>query len=299
MPKPIVVALDPEYEDDGPLVVGTALANLIDAPVMVVGAYLHDPITNAVSAGTIDAESRAAVLSALMPRTAGVDADVLVMGGPSPARVLHDAAMELGASLLVVGSPRRMAGGRLAPGTTAERLLHGSPCPVVVVPRRLPPDWTPRRIAAGFTDLDDGHRALRVAATLASAARTELRAVTAVEPIDWGRSAAVAPYGAGGADEARRIAKQELEAAIGQLAPETTVVPYVVVAHPVHALVDLSADVDLIVCGSRGYGPVRAVLLGGVTHTLVRKAHCPVLVVPRGIEPALAGEPERWEAATP
>jgi nucleotide-binding universal stress UspA family protein len=40
--------------------------------------------------------------------------------------------------------------------------------------------------------------------------------------------------------------------------------------------------VDLLVCGSRGYGPVRRVLLGTVSAALLRQASVPVLVVPRG-----------------
>ena len=44
-----------------------------------------------------------------------------------------------------------------------------------------------------------------------------------------------------------------------------------------------SAELDLMVTGSRGYGPHAAVLLGSVTHTLMREAQCPVLVLPRGI----------------
>jgi nucleotide-binding universal stress UspA family protein len=40
--------------------------------------------------------------------------------------------------------------------------------------------------------------------------------------------------------------------------------------------------VDLLVCGSRGYGPVRRVLLGTVSSALLRQASVPVLVVPRG-----------------
>ena len=41
-------------------------------------------------------------------------------------------------------------------------------------------------------------------------------------------------------------------------------------------------EIDLLVCGSRGYGPVRRVLLGGVLRKLIRRAACPVVVVPRG-----------------
>jgi nucleotide-binding universal stress UspA family protein len=36
---------------------------------------------------------------------------------------------------------------------------------------------------------------------------------------------------------------------------------------------------DLIVAASHGYGPVRRALIGSVTSTLIRAAHCPILVV--------------------
>ena len=47
-----------------------------------------------------------------------------------------------------------------------------------------------------------------------------------------------------------------------------------------------SADVDLLVVGSRGFGPVRRVLLGSVSRELVRSASCPVVVLPRGVAAA-------------
>jgi nucleotide-binding universal stress UspA family protein len=41
-------------------------------------------------------------------------------------------------------------------------------------------------------------------------------------------------------------------------------------------------EVDLLVCGSRGYGPLRRVLLGGVSRRLIRRACSPLVMVPRG-----------------
>ena len=49
-----------------------------------------------------------------------------------------------------------------------------------------------------------------------------------------------------------------------------------------HELAAESERVDLMVVGSRGYGPRAAVLLGGVTDTLLTKAACPMVVLPRG-----------------
>jgi nucleotide-binding universal stress UspA family protein len=42
-----------------------------------------------------------------------------------------------------------------------------------------------------------------------------------------------------------------------------------------------SERLDLLVVGSRGYGPLGAVMLGSVSNALVRTARCPLVVVPR------------------
>ena len=48
-----------------------------------------------------------------------------------------------------------------------------------------------------------------------------------------------------------------------------------------------SAELDLMVAGSRGYGPLHSVLVGGVSGRLMRTAQCPTIVVPRGVESSL------------
>ena len=56
---------------------------------------------------------------------------------------------------------------------------------------------------------------------------------------------------------------------------------------PAESLIRVSENLDLLVCGSRGYGPLRAVLLGGVSRRVAAEAQCPVIVLPRGVEAAL------------
>jgi nucleotide-binding universal stress UspA family protein len=299
MSSPIVVGLDFEREDRAPLFVGAYLARITEAPLVAVSAYLHDPISNAVSSGTLDDELRATALRGLESLVGDVDADLLVRGGTSPARVLHDVADELGAALVVVGSTHRGPIGRVAPGSTGERLMHGTRCPVVLVPAGTDPAWRVRTVGVGFIDLDEGHTALDVAAGLAQAGDAGLVARTAVEPLVWSETAVVAPYRAtGSAEEPADIAQRSLAQAIASLPQAVDATSDVVVAKASDALIDLSERVDLLVCGSRGYGPLRAVLLGSVTHGLLRKAHCPVLVVPRGVERAVADAPSRTAETT-
>lgn len=51
---------------------------------------------------------------------------------------------------------------------------------------------------------------------------------------------------------------------------------------PAPVLAEACEDgVDLLVVGSRGYGPAMRVLLGSVSTKLINSAPCPVLVVPR------------------
>ena len=42
-------------------------------------------------------------------------------------------------------------------------------------------------------------------------------------------------------------------------------------------------DVQLIVMGSHGYGTIAELIVGGVSKTVLRKAGCPVLVIPPGM----------------
>jgi nucleotide-binding universal stress UspA family protein len=122
-------------------------------------------------------------------------------------------------------------------------------------------------------------------ATLSGAALT---AFTVIEPPRFGPGAPApewvppAEY-----DVGARIREAEgrlREWLPSELDAETTVVE----GDPVERLAELSARVDLLICGSRGYGPLRTVLLGGVSGGLAHTAACPLLVIPRSEDRAPA-----------
>ena len=62
------------------------------------------------------------------------DVERRLLADHSPAHALQAAAEQAGAGIIVVGSSHVGRLGRVLPGSTAERLLHGAPCPVAVVP---------------------------------------------------------------------------------------------------------------------------------------------------------------------
>src|SRR5918995_1365762 len=287
MPKPIIVGVHPLDPDRAPVVLGAALGRLARAPLVAVASYLHDTVTNAVSGGRVEADLREQAAVVLRDLTEGIDAEQVIAGGFSASHVIHDIAAERDAGMVVVGSSRRGAFGRLAPGTTAERLLHGTACPVAVAPAGLAEDWTPRAIGVGFIDLEEGRNALAAAAALARLSEASLEAVTATRR-RVGLGAAIEPYDVGaGSEAARETADKALRRALESVGRDPSE-GRVFSGEPVDALVGLSSRVDLVVCGSRGYGPIQSVLLGGVSHGLLRDAHCPVVVIPRGAATAMA-----------
>ena len=189
------------------------------------------------------------------------------------------------ASLVVLGSSRRGHVGRVLPGAVTDRLLHGAPCPVAVAPVGFSFEDADERAAAligvAFTDTPDGHAALARGCTLAARARGLVRVLTVSEPVD--------PLIAGGLDagalEVVRSARDDAAATVLRRGLDAVSVGRsaggeILTGQPADALAAASADLDLLVCGSRGYGPLRTLLLGGTSHALVRKAACPVLVVP-------------------
>ena len=61
----------------------------------------------------------------------------------------------------------------------------------------------------------------------------------------------------------------------------TTVRPHLLIGRPDAAIVWLAQEMgtDLVVLGSRGLGGMSRALIGSVSDSVVRHAHCPVLVV--------------------
>ncbi len=294
MRGPIIAAFDPLHEDRSPVELALATAALTAAPVLI-AAVAPASLLSGDLAALHDSTVQQGAEAALTRVGALLGAETVMLYDQSIPRALHAIATERCAGLLVIGSTRRGALGRTLPGSTAERVLHGSPCAVALAPRGY--ERAPiTAIAAGFADTPEGHAAVRAAYAFAHRAGARLQVLAAVETS--GTADAVLPQDASSPLRASVIAARRrasienaIERALPELADGVTVDRTVRAGDPTRTLLELSSHVDLLVCGSRGYGPLRGVVLGSVSRRLLNAARCPVLVIPRG-----AARPGRWLA---
>jgi nucleotide-binding universal stress UspA family protein len=184
---------------------------------------------------------------------------------------LHRVAEQIDADLLVVGSSARGAVGRVLLGDDAHAALNGAPCAVATAPR----DYADRasaleRIGVGYDGSPESEAALAAARELAArtGARVDVVGVVGIPamygPVDWGVVL----------DGLEQETHQRLDSLEGV---EHTVVR----GDPGEALVALGERVQLLIVGSRAYGPVRRLVLGSTSAYLQRHAPCPLLVLPR------------------
>jgi nucleotide-binding universal stress UspA family protein len=287
MTAPVIVGVDGGDSAKDALALGRWVAETLQEPLVV--AVVH-PAPAPVSSGRVDAEwiadrhrAAQAVLDDARATLAGADGEVEYrsVASSSAAHGLHDLAEEEHAAVIVVGSGKSGPKHRLFAGSTAERLLAGSVCPVAVAPAGMPVlPGELGRLGVAYVDTPDGRAALAEAAALAKRVGTSLRLYTvvasgeAVRPFLVGQDAECAFI-----ETARETYEQSLEKAAATVS-DVAVDWRVLTGDVVETLSELE-EVDALFCGSRGYGPARRVLLGGVSTRLMRRARRPVVVVPR------------------
>ncbi|GAB3673253.1 universal stress protein [Angustibacter aerolatus] len=213
-----------------------------------------------------------------------VEAEFRLVDASSPAHGLHDVADGLTpeTGMLVLGARRGHGLRRTFPGSTAQRMLQGAPVPVTLVPARYRPDPTaaPGRVSVAYVGTSDGRAALASAAAIAGRLGTGLD-VLSVVPDTWVGGSIGSGREFGSAQ--RRDYERSLDDAVAGLPPGLDAAGRLLDGPVVDALVEITPEqTDLLVVGSRGYGPLASVLLGGVSSRVVRNARVPVTVVPRG-----------------
>jgi nucleotide-binding universal stress UspA family protein len=286
---PVVVGFDGTPSAEDGLALARACARVLDTALVV--ATVH-PAPAPISSGRVDAEwvadrhQQAEKILDVARHLLADDqrADYRIVASSSAAHGLHDTAEEFGASLIVVGSSSAAAEHRLFAGSTADRLLAGSQAPVGVAPAgfRARDVGVLRRIGVAYIDTPDGHAALDLAVRLAvrvAGATLTLYSVLAEE------AELVMPVIGRDAEHAFAATAQEsftraLDLAVSGVPTQVPATGRILTGNVVDVLSEID-EVDVLFCGSRGYGPARRILLGGVSSRLVRQARSAVIVVPR------------------
>jgi nucleotide-binding universal stress UspA family protein len=244
----------------------------------------QDPLYRNVVAGyeENDRGEDARVLAERIAERDGGELKVIHVETGSPADAFQALAERGEADLVVLGSTHHAAIGSVAPGSVAEHLLQGARCRLVIAPKgyaradhsldRL------RVVGVGFNGTAESQAALDEAATLARRFGGSMRVIGVATPVPAMGAAAAAQAGA----DPRADFQAQLHAAVAGLEPELRALPVLERGDPVEKLLDAAEmGLDLLVLGSRGFGPVMRLLIGSVSSRVIRAAACPVLVVPR------------------
>jgi nucleotide-binding universal stress UspA family protein len=210
----------------------------------------------------------------------GVDAEILSVVAASPGAGLHQVAEENGADLLVVGSCGRSAIGRAMLGDDTRAALNGAPCAVAIAARGYATHASAlAKVGVAYNGSPESETALALARELAAGGGAAVYALEVVSLPSYAFTGIVAPALGDSIDTMLAQAKERLDKlpdvhgdAVYGLAGEE--------------LAAFGSRLDLLVVGSRGYGPVKRLVVGSTSDYLERHARCSLLVLVRGSEKA-------------
>lgn len=228
------------------------------------------------------------VLEHVRSRAGDLDCETLALTDGSPARALTEVAGARAPIAIVIGSAHRGAVGRLLLGSVGRSLLSGSPCPVIVAPKGYASGEAGpiSRIGVGLDGSEESWGAFEAAGALARRLGAELHAIAVLHPPPPDVPGAVLSIFSAGEVEARAESRVEalLREAESRAPGGLTVRSHLRRGEPGNELASAAAEaaLDVLVLGSRGYGPLRSALLGSTSGEVASSAALPVLVLPRG-----------------
>jgi nucleotide-binding universal stress UspA family protein len=151
----------------------------------------------------------------------------------------------------------------------------------------------PTKVVLAIDGSEEASRAAEAAVELCEKTGSELHVVyvgedfylTAVTDLDLVARTRVAQEYAESEANFEQIAREVLDAEVEKVeaAGGTVAQAHLRVGRADAEIVDLAGEIEagLVVLGSRGLGGVKRALMGSVSYSVVRHAHCPVLVVRR------------------
>lgn len=284
--KKIVVGFDGTDQAKDALHLGAALAGAFEAQLIVASAVEFGSLEiDATGYNEAKAQHYERVFNQARAELGSAEFERRELQDTA-AHGLTDLAEDEQADLIVIGSTHHGPIGRVLAGTVAASLFHGAPCGVIVAPR----GWSEREhagfglIGVGYDGSDEAKVAVASTEELARTFGAKLRLITIAPHL--GVDAHFGPV-----DVMREVWADTLTAGVRSVSEDIETERVLRRGREATELALQGVDLDLLVVGSRGYGPLRRTLAGSVSGELVRTAPCPVLVVPRGAEARAEIEP--------
>ncbi len=293
----LVVGVTPEPQSLDALALGCALSESLQAELVVTNIVPRG--YDFPGAAHVDAEWRAFLVEQADATLARAREELRDRPGVSYRMSFHNSsgvgldqfAAQIDAQLIVVGSAPGGSTDRIEIGSTADQLLHGASTAVAIAPYGYA-NWAPsatRRAVVAYQATPEARHALDLLIDmLSSADRVSQQRLALIGVV----SQQTRIYGSrlgSQAEDAVIAALVEvsdsalLDAAAGVPATFQPVTTQVVVGRDVpNAMSHFDwADDDLLVVGSTRRGPVRRVLLGDMSHRIIKATSVPICVVPR------------------
>jgi nucleotide-binding universal stress UspA family protein len=281
--RKLVLGFDSSDQAEDALAFAKALRDAVNGELVVVSVEDLEPYFSDTPIWQQQADAQRARDFARVAEVLGEGGFVRRTAIGSVPRALNLVAEEEAADVIVVGSTHRGAIGRVLPGSVGDRLLAGAPCAVAIAPlgyheRAHPPI---SRIGIAYDGEPEAVSALQTASELAEVLDAELCVVAVVPRLDLVLPERIGPTKAGYHEVLRARFEELLARAVKTGPPDLEVTSVLLEGTPAAELANAGVEFDLLIMGSRGYGPVRRTLLGGVAREVVTLAPCPVMVLPR------------------
>lgn len=292
----LLAGVTPEPQSLDALALGSAVANATGAQLVV--ANIVPRGYDFPGAAHVDAEWRAFLLEQanetldwarreLPPRPGN---SYRLSFDNSSGIGLAEFAKQTDSQVIAIGSTPGGSTGRIEIGSTADQLLHGASTAVAIAPYGYA-SWAPdviRRTVVAYQDTAEARHALQVVAEVLSGPEVAPRPIALISVVSQQTRIYGSRLGSNAEDGIIAALTEQAEAAVAQAAATIArtrlpVTAQVLVGRDVaNALSRFDwADDDLLVVGSTQRGPLRRVLLGDMSHRIIKAATVPVCVMPR------------------
>src|SRR5215203_638162 len=204
------------------------------------------------------------------------------------ANEIVELAEELGAGLVVLGSNGRGRMRRALLGSVSTSVLRHAHCSVLIARGHGPNSehaYPPGKIVVAVDGSEEASRAARVAGEIAKATGSEAHLVYAMQEERYRPHLGPEMWEGWqeGFEHAKRSARSWVEEQAEPIRSEgvKTAQSHLLLGRPDAAIVWLAEEIGagLVLVGSRGLGGMKRTLIGSVSDSVARHAHCPVMVV--------------------